>query len=257
MRRTVKRTIAWDRLEAGELTFAQSIGMLAKRQYKLQAVNFLKLRRSLIYDLIQGSWKVGHSFTKSIKVTFMRSLSVSRIERRCYDYSLRSPFTERWAPGTSQRCVGDLGEVGQVALVHRSRSRLCAFELNGETVQKTVQAMLGVSQTTFVLVEHLRSWSRCEDLRNQCSNKIKFDDLAECISYQPARRTNKWPRWLQWSRRTQFGWNSCGVMKFKRNNFNHWCFLLWEQSVTLYYIPVDMHLSLEWSWIWMTVSARW
>ena len=63
--------------------------------------------------------------------------------------------------------------------------------LNSETVQKTVQAMLGVSQTTFVLVEHLRSWSRCEDLHNQCSNKIKFDDLAECISYQPARRTNK------------------------------------------------------------------
>ena len=31
--------------------------------------------------------------------------------------------------------------------------------LNGETVQKTVQDMLDVSQTTFVLVKHLRSWS--------------------------------------------------------------------------------------------------
>ena len=55
--------------------------------YKLQAVQFLKLRRSLIYDLIQGSWKVGHSFMKSSEVTVMRSRSASRIERRCYAYS--------------------------------------------------------------------------------------------------------------------------------------------------------------------------
>ena len=52
--------IAWDCLEIGELSYAQSIGMPVKRQYKLQAVQFLKLRRSLIYDLIQGSWKLGH-----------------------------------------------------------------------------------------------------------------------------------------------------------------------------------------------------
>ena len=50
--------IAWDCLEIGELSYAQSKGMPVKRQYKLQAVQFLKLRRSLIYDLIQGSWKV-------------------------------------------------------------------------------------------------------------------------------------------------------------------------------------------------------
>ena len=73
-----------------------------KRQYKLQAVQFVKLRRSLIYDLIQGTWKVGHSFTKSSKVTFMRSLSASRIERRCYAYSFAVTFhrtlrAEHWS----------------------------------------------------------------------------------------------------------------------------------------------------------------
>ena len=83
----MKRTIARDRLEVGEFTYAQSIGMPAKRQYKLQAVQFLKLRRSLIYDLIQGYLRVGHSFTNLIKVTCMRSLSASSIDRRCYAYS--------------------------------------------------------------------------------------------------------------------------------------------------------------------------
>ena len=84
----MKRTIARDRLEVGELTYAQSIGMPAKRQYKLQAVQFLKLRRSLIYDLIQGYLRVGHSFTNLIKVTYMRSLSASSVGRRCYAYSI-------------------------------------------------------------------------------------------------------------------------------------------------------------------------
>ena len=37
--------------------------------------------------------------------------------------------------------------------------------LNGETVQITVQAVLNASPTTLVLVKHLRSWSRCEDLQ--------------------------------------------------------------------------------------------
>ena len=83
----MKRTIARDRLEVGEFTYAQSIGMPAKRQYKLQAVQFLKLRRSLIYDLIQGYLRVGHSFTNLIKVTYMSSLSAINVDQRGHAYS--------------------------------------------------------------------------------------------------------------------------------------------------------------------------
>jgi len=62
----------------------------------------VKLRRSLMYDLIQRSFKVGHSVTKSSKVTFMRSLSASRTERRCYAYSCavtyhRTQRPEHWS----------------------------------------------------------------------------------------------------------------------------------------------------------------
>ena len=46
--------------------------------------------------------------------------------------------------------------------------------LNGETVQKTVQDMLDVSQTTFVLVKHLRSWSWCDDLRISVATRSRW-----------------------------------------------------------------------------------
>ena len=46
--------------------------------------------------------------------------------------------------------------------------------LNGETVQKAVQDMLDVSQTTFVLVKHLRSWSWCEDLRISVATRSRW-----------------------------------------------------------------------------------
>ena len=154
--------------------------------YKLQAVQFLKLRWSLIYDLIEGSWTVGHSFMKSSEVTVMQSLSASRIERRCYACSFAVTNHRTLSAG------------------HWSK-----------TVQKTVQDMLDVSQTTYVLVEHLRSWSWGKDLWT-VSQKDHDDDLDECLSYQ--------------------------LFKFW-NTFNHWCFMLREQSVSLYYIPEDMHLS--------------
>ena len=116
--------IAWDRLEDGELTYAQSIGMPGR-----DSTNYKPC----------SSWScVGHSFTIWFKepgklVTHSRSrarLHSCEVYRLAENdgvmlIHLRSPFTERWAQGNGQRCVGDFGEVGQLALVHRSRWRLC------------------------------------------------------------------------------------------------------------------------------------
>ena len=146
-------------------TGRRSVGDIGEG-YKLQAVHFLKLRRSLIYDLFQGSWKVGHSFMKSSGVTLCEVCRLAEENDGVMLIHLRSPITERWAQGNGQRCVGDFGEGEQVAL-HRSRSRQCVRCV-------TVQDMLEVPQTTYVLVEHLRSWSWGKDLWNSVAKRSRW-----------------------------------------------------------------------------------
>ena len=154
----------------------------------------MKLRRSLNYDLIQGFWKVGHSFTKSSKVTFMRSLSPSRTERRCYAYSYAVTFHRK------------------LRAEHRSKK----FWWHWRRLQTTSRALLEVASVTHIRSDSriLKSWSLIYEVERSYIMRSLSASRRErrCYAYSfevtnhrtlSARQWSKMCRWL-WRR-----WTSC------------------------------------------------